>query len=205
MSSGCSLTYGDAAVVLGMSYNSVKNRARREGWEKQFNDEGRVTILVPSTAIVDAAASRAPTPPPVEQVRWDLILDLMAQIADLGAKLDELSPVLEQDQGGRRTEVDHVDRLIDEFAGVARKFTDGVATANDRSDAERARADALEAERDASLSKKDREIDRLKRDLAAVVDVIDWSRLPGHKRMLMTPPTPGMFFDVERYRTRECG
>ncbi len=154
MSSGCSLTYGDAAVVLGMSYNSVKNRARREGWEKQFNDEGRVTILVPSTAIVDAVASRAPTPPPVEQVRWELILDLMAQIADLGAKLDELSPVLEQDQGGRRTEDDRVDRLIDEFAGVARKFTDGVATANDRADADRARVDALEAERDASLSKK---------------------------------------------------
>ena len=86
-----------------------------------------------------------------------------------------------------------------------RKFADGVAAANDRADAEHARADALEAELDASLSKKDREIDGLKRDLAAVVDVVDWSRLPGHKRMLMTPPTPGMFFDVERYRTRECG
>ena len=116
MSSGCSLTYGDAAVVLGMSYNGVRNRARREGWEKQSNDEGRVTILVPSIAIVDAAASRAPPRPPVEQVRWDLILKLMAQIADLGAKLDELSPVLGQGQGGRRTADGRVDRLVAEAA-----------------------------------------------------------------------------------------
>jgi len=42
------LSYADAAKVLGMAPESVRQRARREHWRKQLGNDGKALILVPS-------------------------------------------------------------------------------------------------------------------------------------------------------------
>jgi hypothetical protein len=42
------LTYAAAASALGMTPESVRQRARREGWRKQPGNDGRALILVPA-------------------------------------------------------------------------------------------------------------------------------------------------------------
>jgi hypothetical protein len=123
-------TYSEAATALGMTTESVRQRARREHWRKQLGNDGKARILVPSDtdrvptgdtpgdAIGEAPASR-----PVKRPDPDTVVTtLQVRIAEMEARGAELRADLERERGERLQERDRAERLVGEVADLARQL-----------------------------------------------------------------------------------
>lgn len=54
------LTYEDAAIVLGISPESVKRRAQRSSWPRREGNDRRTLVAVPASAIPEGGDDVAP-------------------------------------------------------------------------------------------------------------------------------------------------
>lgn len=130
------LTYADAASALGMTTESVRQRARREHWRKQLGNDGKALILVPGDAdripsgdaLDDAPASR-----PVKRPDTDPInAALQARITEMESRASELRGDLDREHAERLQERDRAERLVGEVAELARQLARVAEEAGER-------------------------------------------------------------------------
>lgn len=120
-------TYAEAAAALGMTTESVRQRARREHWRKQLNNEGKATILVPAdTSRIPAGetggdpSDEPPASRPVKRPEPDAAVNvLQARIAEMEIRANELRADLDRERGERLQERDRAERLVGEVASLA--------------------------------------------------------------------------------------
>src|SRR3712207_2975802 len=114
------LSYADAAAALGMTPESVRQRARREHWRKQLGNDGKALILVPAdTDRIPAGDtdSEAPATRPVKRLEPDAaVAILQTKLAEAEARLLDLRADIERERGERLQEREKADRLTDEVA-----------------------------------------------------------------------------------------
>ena len=80
------LTYVQAAEVLGMTPDAVRQRARRLGWRRQTSNTGRTLVLVPGDTERSSVEHRA--------------VNHRGRIADLEARAAELRADFERERRG---------------------------------------------------------------------------------------------------------
>lgn len=123
-------TYAEAAALLGLSVEGVRQRARREHWRKQLANTGKAMVMIPEDTTrppaddapghqSDArlATTRAPaarTPGEVEA--------LQARVAELKVDLDRERAEREREHSERVQERDRADRLSQELADTTRRL-----------------------------------------------------------------------------------
>ena len=148
------MSYTDAATALGMTPESVRQRARREHWRKQLANDGRAMILVPSDTSRSPpgdAADDAPAPRPVKRPESDTALaTLQARFAEMEARVRDLAAEVDRERGERLQERDRSERLVGEVATLARQLA---ATVQEAATQERLRAETLAAELDTLRSR----------------------------------------------------
>ncbi|MDX7953372.1 hypothetical protein P7D22_19595 [Lichenihabitans sp. Uapishka_5] len=126
------LNYQDAATALGMTPESVRQRARREHWGKKLGNEGKALVLVPLDAARTPPGDTADVPPvhrPVKHPEPDPVPLLQARIAELEDRLREARSAEERERGERlaereRAEQAHTraDRIAAELHELAQRF-----------------------------------------------------------------------------------
>jgi hypothetical protein len=130
------LSYADAAAALGMTPESVRQRARREHWRKQLGNDGKALILVPDdTDRIPAGdtGDDAPTPRPVKRPEPDTAFSaLQARLVEMEARATELRADVERERGERLQERERADRLTIEVAALARQLAQTVQEAGTR-------------------------------------------------------------------------
>jgi hypothetical protein len=153
------LSYADAAALLGMTPESVRQRARREHWRKQLGNEGKALILVPADTdripagdtAVEALATR-----PVKRPESDTILAaLQARLAEMETRTTELRADVDRERAERLQERDRADRLTDKVASLARQLVQTVQEAGSRESAvseQLSQAKTLASQREAEAS-----------------------------------------------------
>lgn len=128
------LSYADAAVALGMTPESVRQRARREHWRKQLGNDGKALILVPAdTDRIPPADTDdiAPALRPVKRPEPDTAFAaLQARFTEMEARAVELRADVERERGERLQERERADRLTDEVAALARQLARTVQEAS---------------------------------------------------------------------------
>jgi DNA repair exonuclease SbcCD ATPase subunit len=130
------LTYADAAAALGMTAESIRQRARREHWRKQLGNDGKALILVPMDADRVPAGDTADEPPaprPVKRPDTDSInTALQARISEMESRANELRADLERERADRLQERDRAEKLVGEVADLARQLARVVDEAGGR-------------------------------------------------------------------------
>lgn len=137
MTSDTWLTYAEAAASLSMTTESVRQRARREGWRRTIGNDGRARVMLPpdTTRIPagatddDAPASRSVKRPEPDPSATAL---LQARIADLEARAAELRGDLDHERAERLAERERAERLVGEVADLARQLARVTEEAGDR-------------------------------------------------------------------------
>lgn len=148
------LTYSDAAQSLGMTTESVRQRARREHWRKQLGNEGKALILVPADAdrtLAGEAPGEPAAPRPVKRPEPDTAAVLQARISEMEARAAELRADLEHERAERIGERERAERLMGEVADLAKQL----ATATGEAGAARAEATGLAAQLVAACEDRD--------------------------------------------------
>lgn len=154
MTSDAWMTYIEAAAALGMTVESVRQRARREGWRRTLGNDGKARVQLPlDTARVPAGDDNdnasAPRPrhrPEPDTAHTALIEAHRAQIATLEARAVELRVDLDRERDERVEERARAERLVDEVASLARDLAVMTSAAADRERVLQDRATAAEAE-----------------------------------------------------------
>jgi hypothetical protein len=130
------LSYADAAAALGMTPESVRQRARREHWRKQLGNDGKALILVPAdTDRIPAGDTdgEAPASRPMKRPEPDTALAILqARLAETEARATELRADVERERSERLQERERADRLTDEVASLARQLAQAVQEAGAR-------------------------------------------------------------------------
>ena len=172
MSSDRFLTYTDAAALLGMTPDSVRQRARREMWKKQISNEGKALVLVPIDAPRYTAGDAPETPGgdtpavrPAKQSKPTL------DIARVMVALEEHIATLRQNVG-----------KAEESVRFERARADDERTRADaermRADTEHARADELMVNLDGLRDESTGQTERFEQDLAALKAMVDSLKQP---------------------------
>ena len=125
------LTHDEAADLLGIQPGSLRNRARKEGWETGKDSQGRPTVLVPAAATTNAHKGR-----PREATKPDRV-EASPDLAQLLSRVDEL----ERNKASLRQERDQARADLQ--------------LERERADIERGRAIVLEREKEALRKEKD--------------------------------------------------
>lgn len=114
-------TYQEAGRLLGVKPDTVRHRAKREGWRRQPSNTGRTLVLIPeeatrlpgrdgdtggsvSSGVIPRAASRV----------------VEARVAALQAALDREREALATEKAERLAERARADRLAGDVAELAR-------------------------------------------------------------------------------------
>src|SRR5215210_6408879 len=130
------MTYPATAAALGMTPESVRQRARREHWRKQLGNDGKALILVPAdTDRIPAgdAEGEAPGARPVKRPELGTVITaLRDRLADLEARATELRADLDRERGERLQERDRADRLTHEITSLAQQLAKAVQDAANR-------------------------------------------------------------------------
>lgn len=148
------MTYAAAAASLGMTTESVRQRARREHWRKQLGNDGKALILVPADTTRNAAddapgdaADEAPASRPVKRPEPDTAFQLLqARISELESRAAELRTDVERERSERIAERDRAEKLVGEVATLARELARVAEEAGVRERDLLGRAGAAEAE-----------------------------------------------------------
>jgi hypothetical protein len=112
------LTYGEAAKEVGLTPDSLRHRARREGWPTSVGDDSRARVLIPDDVrrrcgpMTNAVQSIPPTNE--------------ARVAALTAQTEELRKALTHERAAREAERDRSNQLAAELLALTRKLA-GVA------------------------------------------------------------------------------
>src|SRR5215471_10489621 len=132
------MTYGEAAVRLGVTPEAVRRRAFRSQWARQPGNDGRTWVRVPD----DAPVTRSPTALPDTPA---LVLALEAHIATLKTDIERLTAELAGERTGRQADQEHA---------AARQADQEQQLAAARAAADRATAELVElAKRLAAIAK----------------------------------------------------
>jgi DNA primase len=118
------MTYAEAAQALGMTTESVRQRARREHWRKQLGNDGKAQILVPADTDRAPPGDTADEPPasrPVKRPEPDTAV-LQARITEMEIRGAELRADLERERAERIQERDRAERLVNEVADLAKQL-----------------------------------------------------------------------------------
>lgn len=121
------MSYPAAAAALGMTPESVRQRARREHWRKQLANDGKALILVPDDARVPPGDTggdtlgETPAPRPRPRPEPDTAA-LQARLVEIEARANELRADLEHERQERLKERDRAERLVGEVADLARQL-----------------------------------------------------------------------------------
>jgi hypothetical protein len=134
------LSYVDAAAALGMTPESVRQRARREHWRKQLGNDGKALILVPAdTDRIPAgdtdgeAPAPRPVKRPVKRPDTDIALAaLQARLVEMEARARELYADVERERSERLQERERADQLTHEVGCLARQLAQAVQEAGAR-------------------------------------------------------------------------
>lgn len=124
------LTYADAAAALGMTTESLRQRARREHWRKQLGNDGKALVLVTADTArsapgdtSDDADDDTPVSRPVKRPDTDSIASaLQARISEMESRANELRGDLERERAERMQERDRAEKLVGEVADLARQL-----------------------------------------------------------------------------------
>src|SRR6516165_4024916 len=117
------MTYGEAAVRLGVTPEAVRRRAFRSKWARQPGNDGRTRVRVPD----DAPVTRSPTALPDTPAR---VLALEAHIATLKTDIERLTAELAGERTGRQADQEQqlaaeraaADRAAAELVELARRL-----------------------------------------------------------------------------------
>ena len=127
------LSYADAAAALGMTPESVRQRARREHWRKQLGNGGRALILVPADTSRTPPGDTDGDAPVSRPVKRDpTLVALQARLAEMESRTTELRADVERERSERLRERERADRLTDEVASLARQLAQAVGDAGAR-------------------------------------------------------------------------
>jgi hypothetical protein len=151
------LNYSNAAALLGMTPESLRQRARREHWRKQMSNEGKALVLVPIDAARNTAGDAPPDAPgdaavvrPVTRPKSDPVAAYLARIKELEARADELRRELDQARSEREderrerlAERERADKLTIELVELAKRFSISADDANTRQAAVEAKLDMI--------------------------------------------------------------
>ena len=116
------LTYAAAATALDMTPESVRQRARREGWRRTIGNDGKARIMIPGDTgrtPADDPPGDAPVPRPRHRPEPDDAAH-RARIADLQVIVADLRAAVERERLERLEERGRADRLTAEVATLAR-------------------------------------------------------------------------------------
>lgn len=141
------LTYADAASALGMTTESVRQRARREHWRKQLGNGGKALILVPADTGRSPGGDTIDEPPTIRPARRadnDTTL-MQARIGDMERHAQELRADLERERAERSQERERAERLVGEVANIARELARVAEEAGGRERELQGRVTAAEA------------------------------------------------------------
>lgn len=124
------MNYADAAVALGMTTESIRQRARREHWRKQLGNDGKALVLVPADVerVTPGDASGdtggdAAVPRLLKRSDTDgLATALQSRIDDMERHARELRADLERERAERGQERERAERLVGEVADLARQL-----------------------------------------------------------------------------------
>ena len=116
------MTYGEAAVRLGVTPEAVRRRAFRSNWARQPGNDGRTRVRVPD----DAPVTRSPTALPDTPA---LVLALEAHIATLKTDSERLTAELAGEREARQADQEQLasaraaaDRATAELVELARRL-----------------------------------------------------------------------------------
>ena len=116
------MTYGEAAVRLGVTPEAVRRRAFRSNWARQPGNDGRTRVRVPD----DAPVTRSPTALPDTPA---LVLALEAHIATLKTDIERMTAELAGERAARQTDQEQLaaaraaaDRATAELVELARRL-----------------------------------------------------------------------------------
>ena len=116
------MTYGEAAVRLGVTPEAVRRRAFRSKWSRQPGNDGRTRVRVPD----DAPVTRSPTALPDTPA---LVLALEAHIATLKTDSERLTAELAGEREARQADQEQLasaraaaDRATAELVELARRL-----------------------------------------------------------------------------------
>src|SRR6516165_8021050 len=117
------MTYGEAAVRLGVTPEAVRRRAFRSKWSRQPGNDGRTRVRVPD----DAPVTRSPTALPDTPA---LVLALEAHIATLKTDIERLTAELAGERAARQADQEQqlaaaraaADRATAELVELARRL-----------------------------------------------------------------------------------
>lgn len=118
------LTYADAASALGMTTESIRQRARREHWRKQIGNDGKALVLVPADTARNPGGDTPDEPPasrPVRRPDNDTAL-MQARIGDMERHAQDLRADLERERAERSQERERAEHLVGEVANLAREL-----------------------------------------------------------------------------------
>jgi hypothetical protein len=138
------LNYADAAKALGMTPESVRQRARREGWRRQIGNDGRALVLVPVDTARNTAGDAAVSRPVIRPERDTAML--RARLQEIESRAAELRSDIERERAERLQERDRADRLAGEVADLARQLAKLTEEAGSRERDLQARLTAAQAE-----------------------------------------------------------
>ena len=138
------LNYADAAKALGMTSESVRQRARREGWRRQIGNDGRALVLVPADTARNTAGDAAVSRPVIRPERDTAML--RARLQEIESRAAELRSDIERERAERLQERDRADRLAGEVADLARQLAKLTEEAGSRERDLQARLTAAQAE-----------------------------------------------------------
>jgi hypothetical protein len=118
------MTYGEAAVRLGVTPEAVRRRAFRSKWARQPGNDGRTRVRVPD----DAPVTRPPTALPDTPA---LVFALEAHIATLKTDIERLTAELAGERAARQTDQEQLaaaraaaDRATAELVELARRLAE---------------------------------------------------------------------------------
>lgn len=148
------MTYADAADALGMTAESIRQRARREGWRKTLGNDGRALILIPADTTgtgrtppgdADHGSDDTPEPLAVTQPDTDRIITVYeGRITEFEARAAELRADVERERTERLRERDRANALADRAADMARELAQAVSEGATRERELQARAASAE-------------------------------------------------------------
>lgn len=188
------LSYADAAALLGMTPESVRQRARREHWRKQLGNEGKALVLVPIDAARnlagdtggDAGATppvprpvKHPEPDPVASAYNARIKDLEARATELREDLDKERQERDRERDERLAERERAEKIAAELADLSRRFVTSMDDARAREMMLEARLAASTDDartRETALQAK---LDAVREEMTAVQRRPWWRRLAG--------------------------
>jgi hypothetical protein len=123
------MTYADAAAALGMTAESLRQRARREHWRKTLGNDGRALVLLPADAdrvppgdTPGDTADDAPASRPAKRPDPDTASALQARIIEMESRAAELRLDLDRERTERLQERERAEKLVGEVAELARQL-----------------------------------------------------------------------------------